>query len=160
MKKTTLHGWNRSIVWSGDDSIMAPLSRANCKVAIFLVCVVCSYKGKIIFWHPLGFTFSAKLVTHFTNDITALCVECNNVSFWTLHMLLCICVESVEEVRAIQQYWLNMQLTVLFSSLTRLDFGEKKLARYFPALCHFSRFIIAVFKPVYSALHILLSLLF
>jgi hypothetical protein len=85
-------------VRSGCDSIMAPLSRANCKAAIFLVCVECSYKRKRIFLLPLGFTFSTKLVTHFTNNITALWVECKNICLRSVHMLLSICVISAEEV--------------------------------------------------------------
>jgi hypothetical protein len=63
-------------VCDGDDSIVAPLSRASCKAAIFLVCVVCSYTRKRILRLSLDFTFSTELVTHFTNNVTALWFEC------------------------------------------------------------------------------------
>ena len=61
--------------------------------AIFLVCVVCSYKRKRIFQLPPDFTFSAKLVTHVTNDITAVWFECKKkkIHLNSSHDLVHVC---------------------------------------------------------------------
>jgi hypothetical protein len=108
LKKATSTGCSRCVVWPGSDTVMAPLSRANCKASGFLVCVEWPFKCTRIFRLALGTIISAKSVSHFGNNL----LRCNcflgrmqhslvGLNLWSRQILpVCISTSEVQYTAA------------------------------------------------------------